>query len=99
MGIISAGLFLTGFLILFFNKWNIQRKAAAERRREEIQYQKTAEEMLEAKQAMAEAAAEETPLIEEQVEEVEESKEEKKEEAETKKPAKKPARKTKKKEE
>lgn len=96
MGIIAVGLFLAGFLILFFNKWNMQRKVATERKREEIQYQKTAEEMLEAKQAMAEAAAEETPLIEEQVEEMEEPK---KEEAETKKPAKKPARKTKKKEE
>ncbi len=98
MGIISIGVFLAGFLILFFNKWNVQRKIAAERKQEEIQYQKTAEEMIEAKQAMAEAAEEE-PILDEPVEEIEEPKEEKKEETGAKKPAKKPARKTKKKEE
>ena len=94
MGIISMGIFLVGFFLLFFNKWNDQRKIAAERKQEEIQYQKAAEEMLETKQAMAEAVEEE-PGVEEQVEEVEEPEEE----IEEKNPPKKPARKTKKKEE
>ncbi len=99
MGIIAAGFFLAGFLILFFNKWNIQRKIAAEKKQEELQYQKTAQELLEAKQALAESVVEEKPVQEEQAAvQPEEPKEEKKKEAEVKKPTKKAARKTKKKE-
>jgi hypothetical protein len=63
MGIISAALLGIGLLILFFNKQSIKR-ASAERVEEEIQYQESADEMLQAKQEMAEAVVEEAPVEE-----------------------------------
>jgi hypothetical protein len=58
MGVIAAGLFCVGLAILFVNKISIKR-AAEKREKEELQYQESANELLETKQAMAEAVAEE----------------------------------------
>ncbi len=63
MGVISAAVFCTGLLILFFNKLNIKR-TTTERAEEEIQYQESADEMLQAKQEMAEAVVQEAPIEE-----------------------------------
>lgn len=63
MGIISATLLGIGLLILFFSKQSIKR-ASMERAEEEIQYQESADEMLQAKQEMAEAVVEEAPVEE-----------------------------------
>jgi hypothetical protein len=63
MGIISATLLGIGLLILFFSKQSIKR-ASMERAEEEIQYQESADEMLQTKQEMAEAIVEETPVDE-----------------------------------
>ena len=62
MGVISAALFCIGFLILFFNKHSIKRATADGE--EEIQYQESADEMLQVKQEMAEAVVEEAPAEE-----------------------------------
>ncbi len=63
MGVISAAVFCIGLLILFFNKLNIKR-TTTERAEEEIQYQESADEMLQAKQEMAEAIVQEAPIEE-----------------------------------
>ncbi|MGV8025043.1 MAG: hypothetical protein AB2L18_00605 [Anaerolineaceae bacterium] len=62
MGVISAALFCIGLIILFFNKHSIKRATAD--REEEIQYQESADEMLQVKQEMAEAVVEEAPVEE-----------------------------------
>jgi len=56
MAVVAAGLFCIGFLILFFNKPKTKRETA-DIVEEEIPYQEADEEMLEAKQAMAEAVS------------------------------------------
>ncbi|HOJ01781.1 MAG TPA: hypothetical protein PLL88_09200, partial [Anaerolineaceae bacterium] len=72
MAVVAAGLFCIGFLILFFNKPKTKRETA-DIVEEEISYQEADEEMLEAKQAMAEAVSVE-PTTDEEVPEEEEKK-------------------------